>query len=161
MGSAVSPAPAFSSEQSGPGEERPKRTDTDEAIRTGESNVKKPLVAATGASKVCKSTFCAIRVLILFGVRFPGDPHVTMQNVRNKDTVVIYWRSLQELYLQTLFDVAYWSSDGGVGGSGKKIMDVSGELHEHEHWDQKGYITITTPESHWTKTCTRRDDMMK
>ena len=46
MGNAVSPAPASSSGQSGPGDapaqERLKRVDTDEEMRTGESDVKRP-----------------------------------------------------------------------------------------------------------------------
>ena len=62
MGNAVSPAPASSSGQSGPGEapvqERLKRVDTDEEMRTGESDVKKPRVAAIGALTVCELAVC-------------------------------------------------------------------------------------------------------
>ena len=62
MGNAVNPAPASSSGQPGPGEapvqERLKRVDTDEEIRTGESDVKKPRVAAIGALTVCELAVC-------------------------------------------------------------------------------------------------------
>ena len=62
MGDAVSPAPASSSGMSGPGkvpaQERLKRVDTDEEMRTGESDVKKPRVAAIGALTVCELTVC-------------------------------------------------------------------------------------------------------
>ena len=58
-GNSVSPAPASSS---GPGEapvqERLKRVDTDEEMRTGESDVKKPRVAAIGALTVCELAVC-------------------------------------------------------------------------------------------------------
>ena len=62
MESAVSHALASSSGQSGPGEapaqERLKRVDTDEEMRTGESDVKKPRVAAIGALTVCELAVC-------------------------------------------------------------------------------------------------------
>ena len=76
MGDAVSHAPASSSGTYGPGEasaqERLKRVDTDEEMRTGESDVKKG----------------TIRVLIQHGTRSPRDPHVAMQNVMTMDIVV-------------------------------------------------------------------------
>ena len=62
MGNAVSPAPASSSGESGPGEapvqERLKRVDTDEEMRAGESDVKKLRVAAIGALTVCELAVC-------------------------------------------------------------------------------------------------------
>ena len=62
MGNAVSPAPASSSGQSCPGEppvqERLKRADTDEEMRTGESDAKKPRAAAIGALTVCELAVC-------------------------------------------------------------------------------------------------------
>ena len=62
MGNAVSPAPASSSGQSGSGEapdqERLKRVHTDEEMRTGESDVKKPRAAAIGALTVCELALC-------------------------------------------------------------------------------------------------------
>ena len=74
MGNAVSPAPASSSGQADPGEapaqERLKRVDTDGKMRTGESDVKKPRVAAIGALTVCELTCVkmgTIRVLIRHG----------------------------------------------------------------------------------------------
>ena len=59
---AVSPAPESSSGTPGPGEatvqERLKRVDTDEEIQTGESDVKKPRVAAIGAFTVFELAVC-------------------------------------------------------------------------------------------------------
>ena len=53
MEDAVSPAPVSSSGTPGPAQERLKRVDTDEEMRTGESDVKKPRVAAIGALTLC------------------------------------------------------------------------------------------------------------
>ena len=62
MRDAVCPAPASSSGTPGPGEatvqERLKRVDTEEEMQTGESDVKKPRVAAIGAFTVCELAVC-------------------------------------------------------------------------------------------------------
>ena len=94
MGNAVSPAPASSSGQSGPGEapaqERLKRVDTDEEMRTGESDVKKPRVAATGALTVCDLTVCEDGYDQSFDPAWDPISRRSAQNVMNMDTVVSY-----------------------------------------------------------------------
>ena len=89
MGNAVSPAPASSSGQSSPGEapvqERLKCVDTDEEMRTGESDVEKPRVAAIGALTVCVAV-CEDGYDWSFDLAW--DLHVAMQNVMNMDIVV-------------------------------------------------------------------------
>ena len=58
----IGPAPASSSGKTGPREapaqERLKHVDTDEEMRTGESDAKKPRVAAIGAFTVCELAVC-------------------------------------------------------------------------------------------------------
>ena len=150
-GNAISPAPASSSGQSSPGEapvqERLKRVDTDEEMRTGESDSKKPRVAAIGAITVCVTwlyvKMCTIRVLIRHGIRFPGDPHVAMKNVMNMDIVACR---------RCLSHIGHLTAESA--DQEEEIMDVSGELHEHEPWEPEKYITISTSESRWTKICT-------
>ena len=97
MGNAVSPAFASSSGQSGPGEapvqERLKRVDTDEEMRTGESDVKKPRVADIGALTVCEFAVCEDGYDRSFDPAWdliPGGLHVAMQNVMTMDIVVNY-----------------------------------------------------------------------
>ena len=117
MGDTVGPAPASSSGSHGPGEaptqERLKRVDTDEEMRTGKSDVKKPRVAAIGALTVCELAVCE-----------DADPK-KVRTVRCKmslpwTSLSIAGRSLQELCMQTLSDVAHRSSHGGLGGSGRR-----------------------------------------
>ena len=63
--------------------------------------------------------------------------------------------------MQTLSDVAHWSSHGGLGGSGRRDHGRSRPSSmSMSNGNQRRYTTTTTPESLRTKICTRRDEVM-
>ena len=119
MGDAVSPAPASSSGRSGPGEapaqERLKRVDTDEEMRTGESDVKRPRVAANGALTVCELAVYEDGYDQSFG---PAWDLIPKRSARCD--AKCHDHGNRCLCMQTLSDVAHWSSHSGLGGSGRR-----------------------------------------
>ena len=143
MGNGVSPAPASSSGQSGPGEapvqERLKRLDTDEEMRTGESDVKKPRVAATGALTVCELAVCEDGYDQSF---YRAWDLIPRRSARCDEKCHDHGHRCQlregrfkscacRRCLMTY--IGYLTADSA--DQEEKILDVGGELHEHEQWE--------------------------
>ena len=127
MGDAVSPAPASSSGTHSPGEapakERLKRVDTEEEMRTGESDAKKPRVAAIGALTVCELSVCEVGYDQSFD---PAWDLIPKRSARCDAKCHDHGHRCQlreghfKICMQTLSDVAHWSSHGGLSGSGRR-----------------------------------------
>ena len=143
IGDAESPAPASSSGQSGPGEapaqERLKRVDTDEEMRTGESDVKKPHVAAIGALTVCE---LAVREDGYDQSFAPAWDLIPRRSARCDAKCPDHGHrcQLREGHFKScacrrclMSHIGHLTADSA--DQEEEIMDVSGELHEHEQWE--------------------------
>ena len=143
MGDAVSPAPASSSGTHGPGEapaqERLKRVDTDEEMRTGESDVKKPRVAAIGALTVFELAVCEDGYDQSFDSAWDPIPKRSARcDAKCHDHG--HRCPLREGHFKScvcrrclISHTGHLTADSA--DQEKDIMDVSGELHEHEQWE--------------------------
>ena len=142
MGDAVGPAPSSSSGTHGPGEipaqERVKRVDTDEEMRTGESDVKKPRVAAIGALTVCELAVCEDGYDQSFD---PAWDPISKRSARcdSKGYDHGHRCQLQEGLMSCACRRCLMSHIGHLTADSadqkEEIMDVSGEFHEHEQWE--------------------------
>ena len=146
---------AINSGKSGPGEapaqERLKHVDTDEEMRTGESDPKKPRVAAIGAFTVCELAVCEDGYDQSYD---PVSDPIPKRSARCDAKCQDHGHrcQLREGHFQScacrrclMSHIGHLSVDSA--DQEEEIMDVSGELHEHEQWEpQKTHYDNKTGE---------------
>ena len=117
-----------------PVQERLKRVDTDEEMRTGESDVKKPRVAAIGALTVCEDGYDqsfdpAWDLIPRRSARCDAKCHDHGHRCQLRKG---HFKSCacRRCLLSHIGHLTAESAD-----QEEEIMDVSGELHEHEQWE--------------------------
>ena len=124
-----------------PAQERLKPVDTDEEMRTGESDVKKPRVAAIGALTVCELAVCEDGYDRSFdpawdpiperSARFDAKCHEHGHRCQLREGHFKSCACRRCLMSHT----GHLSADSA--DQEEEMMDVSGELHEHEQWEPK------------------------